>query len=1031
MGRVWAVLGGLGAAWFSLALVSPNAEAQGKNQWFKKQFNEGKGGRQLNEGKGGREAVLSELQPLWDLVGKLIDAGKLTEAEATARRAIARATELRGPDGPPVAGGYGSLAKTYRAMGRYPEAEQAARRAISISQNAGNLVSVARQSGLLGGILTNQGRHGEAEALFTRSLAALERDPGPEHIYTAELFHQFGMLRNEQGRHVEAERLERRALQIIDKAKTPPDAFRAHVLAILGRVLSNLGRYAEAEDNLKRAIAIGDSAFGAKSFERAKTLRLLGEVYSSTGRFAEAEQMLRRSIESFENTVGLQHRAAIFSLRALGAVKLQTGEFAEAETILKRALASTAKTDLNNVTKINLLLGRAVGQQGRTEEAARHLKSGLEAAEHFGKDSPYVASALLRLGQHYMEERRFDEAKLALERALSSAELIKNVSLPRTLVQLGDLNLQIKRPSDALDNFKRAALALEARRERSAAQVDDRFNDEIGPLARWVALGFARAAWELDKRDDRYRSDAFLHAQSDNESVASAAIRQMATRFSATDDAIGRLVRTDQDLLQRWQAIDRQLTSGLQEDSIDPNTRRALRTELDEITKEISDTKRRISSEFPKYAALTRAAPLSIADIQRQLAPDEAMLAFLVGEDQSFVWAIGKGEATWQRLELGQEALSARVARLRKGLDIGELQKNAGTGTVELFDLELAHQLYQELVAPVERALEGKRTVLVVPSGPLTSLPFHLLVSRAPVSPITELTRIPEYRNADWLAKRYAIAMLPSVGSVRALREVAKTAPGAKPLIGFGDPVFGSETASIALTSSRESTTRRATRAYNAYWKGGAVDLAALAQGLAPLPETADELRGMAKALGARPEDLHLGRAASELTVKQSALSSYRVVYFATHGLIAGEVAGLAEPALALTTPMVGSDMDDGLLTASEVAHLKLNAEWVVLSACNTAAGDKAGAEAFSGLARAFFYAGARTLLVSHWPVNSSAAVKLTTKTFETLQKNPGLARVEALRQSMLAVMNDASDPLNAYPAFWAPFTLVGEAGQR
>src|SRR5439155_5780267 len=114
-------------------------------------------------------------------------------------------------------------------------------------------------------------------------------------------------------------------------------------------------------------------------------------------------------------------------------------------------------------------------------------------------------------------------------------------------------------------------------------------------------------------------------------------------------------------------------------------------------------------------------------------------------------------------------------------------------------------------------------------------------------------------------------------------------------------------------------------------------------------------------------------------------------------------------------------------LTASEVAQLKLNADWVVLSACNTIAGDKAGAEALSGLARAFFYAGARAILVSHWAVDSKAAARLAVATFDIMKTDAEIGRAEALRRAMINYMNDANTPWNAYPAFWGPFAIVGE----
>ena len=136
---------------------------------------------------------------------------------------------------------------------------------------------------------------------------------------------------------------------------------------------------------------------------------------------------------------------------------------------------------------------------------------------------------------------------------------------------------------------------------------------------------------------------------------------------------------------------------------------------------------------------------------------------------------------------------------------------------------------------------------------------------------------------------------------------------------------------------------------------------------------------------------------------------------------------GPLEPALVLTPPRVASVADDGLLTTSEIAQLRLNADWVILSACNTASADHAGAEALSGLAKAFFYAGTRALLVSHWSVDSEATVGLITGTFRNLADNPGIGRAQALRAAMVQMI-DARDSPAAHPAYWAPFVLVGES---
>jgi CHAT domain-containing protein len=199
-----------------------------------------------------------------------------------------------------------------------------------------------------------------------------------------------------------------------------------------------------------------------------------------------------------------------------------------------------------------------------------------------------------------------------------------------------------------------------------------------------------------------------------------------------------------------------------------------------------------------------------------------------------------------------------------------------------------------------------------------------------------------------------------------------------------------------------------------------------------PLPETVDELCAVAHDLRVSDKDIRLGSRATEAEVKRLSeageLARYRIVHFATHGVLAGQLGTNAEPGLILTPPKSTTEGDDGYLSASEITALKLDADWVILSACNTAAGGTEGAEALSGLARAFFYAGARALLVSHWAVASGATVKLITGAAGIMASDRSVGRAEAMRQAMLALI-DKDEANGVHPAFWAPFVVVGEGG--
>ena len=362
------------------------------------------------------------------------------------------------------------------------------------------------------------------------------------------------------------------------------------------------------------------------------------------------------------------------------------------------------------------------------------------------------------------------------------------------------------------------------------------------------------------------------------------------------------------------------------------------------------------------------------------------------------------------------------------------------------FDPARAHELYQALLAPFAEVTEGKH-LIIVPSGALTSLPFHVLVTEKPDAALTGMAA---YRQAAWLALRQPVTVLPSVGSLQALRELGPS-QAAEPYIAFGNPLLLGPSGNDRRAWGKQRCLQEAApprAAENGGRRPGgivlrAIDLAELRRQI-PLPEAADELCAVAASLGAmtnQSDTVWLGERATERNLKalsrEGKLARYKVLHFATHGLLSGESAAIlnakAEPTLILTPPKDGTtaaelEEDDGSLTASEVAQLELDADWVVLSACNTAAGEKGDAEALSGLARAFFYAKARALLVSHWSVSSDAAVKLTTQAFAELKSNPLIGRAEALRRSMVALIKSGK-PYEAHPAVWGPFALVGEGG--
>ena len=513
---------------------------------------------------------------------------------------------------------------------------------------------------------------------------------------------------------------------------------------------------------------------------------------------------------------------------------------------------------------------------------------------------------------------------------------------------------------------------------------------------------------------------AFVAAQWAMQSSAGRALQQTGLRAAAGDPELAGKVRDRQDLADRARDLEDRLA-----DETAPEARIALRGEVDSLEDEMASIDLVLARDFPRFADFSAPEPLSIAQVQGVLGKDEALLLFLSGRDAIFIFAIGKQQVAWHRAPYGAERLAGDIAKLRRQLDphatnrgVVSLVKGKDGPRVPRFDRGLAHQLYLELLAPLEVVIASASHLHVVADGPISSLPLSLLVTERPRGDDTDPQAL---RDTAWLVRRHATTTLPDVGSLRVIRGLPSVAQGSKQVAfaGFGAPVLGGR---LVETRSGNPAVGQS------FFRGVFADVSAV-RNLPALPQTGPEIERLASSLGGR-SSLFLGADANETVVKSVDLSGYNIIAFATHGLLSGDLEGLAEPALALTPPEAASREDDGLLTSSEIAALKLTADWVLLSACNTAGSNgEPDAEGLSGLARAFLYAGARSILVSHWPVRDDAAAMLTTGAIERLSTGAAAGRSEALRQSMLEVMNSPKDFSLAHPSAWAPFVIVGDGG--
>jgi CHAT domain-containing protein/tetratricopeptide (TPR) repeat protein len=887
----------------------------------------------------------------------------------------------------------------------------------------------------IAGLLIQMGDVAQAEAYLRRSLTAIQEArtsglPGWRTSYArfgqnweAELEGTRAMIFEARGQFSEAEAAYRLSEQrkragmkgVMESDNPPAETVLLQAIdnAVLsqGRMKARQGRLAEAEVDARRALLARLKDTGKYNPVTPRYVMGLAGILVEEGRYDEAEQLGRVALE-INKTVGVPEdsQATVQLLSQLAGILTLQRKTPEANEMFARIDKAVANWDPQRRQVFELNPSRILSLY-----AAGQIETGIAAAE-----------ALVKKQVGRVGENHFDAASargtlaIGLMRARRDAEAIREFKAA--------IPIMMANARENADDENTTVVA--ARSQRLQTIVENYF------------LLLARA----EGTGNEVGEETFGLADAIRGRSVQQALAASSARAAAKDPALADLVRKEQDLTKQVNAQLGTLNNVLAIPSADRDEKgvQQVQASIAALRSERDKARQEIKQKFPSYADLVSPRPPSVAEIRATLADNEAMLSFYFGQNGSFVWAVPKtGPVAFAAIKARIGDIETKIRKLREALE----PQAAMISDIPPFDLKLGYELYELLLKPVESGWKPAKNLIVVTNGALGLLPLSLLPTAPAEVAQDEDPLFVGYRNVPWLARTHAVTTVPSAAALRTLRQLPPGKPGRSELVAFGDPYFNRDQqaeaeggdAKVQVADAGSNVTRGVPLKRRNSPKLDGVDSAELAL-LPRLPDTADELKSIAVALQADPSKvLFLGKNATESAVKTMNLSGFKILAFATHGLVPGELNGLTQPALALSSPAVTGEDGDGLLTMEEILGLKLDADWVILSACNTGAGAGAGAEAASGLGRAFFYAGTRALLVTNWSVHSQSARQLVTDLFKRQADDPKIGRSEALRQAMMALV-DGPGFLNsegktefayAHPLFWAPYTIIGDGGVR
>jgi CHAT domain-containing protein len=906
--------------------------------------------------------------------------------------------------------------------------------------------------------------------------------------YYARILQHLGIAETRSGNFLDGLGYIERSLKI------QPTTVRYYLLTL--RYLE-IGDTASAEKTAKKGVAFSRARISggkASVWDYIGRERLKISLLEARGQFSQAEPHIRAMVE-YTRRVKSTHPLSYIHYHGMLAENLAyQGRFIEAEIEIRKTLEEVigfSGANAGATAEILSYLGKILILQGRFDEAQRILQSAIHMLQGAGLryDSTIVINLVLQLCRALVADRNFNEAmqqfdhvRFALQdnHFFYEKKVAQNPNLLLTLLKSGRVNEAMEIIVSVFKNYRlffgdthyRTAEMLCLRAMVHAINEDRKsaLKDFAEGIPRLFAAQTESEINYLKKQRIQILIESYLHllgniyqnnlentfavdvpaesfklAQMLIDSTVQQSLGATSAQKAITNPDLANLVRKEQDALRQIQAIQGAFLNAMavppaQQNQEIVSTLKERAAKLRQARSALLDE---IQNRFPKYTEFITPQPITLGAVQKYLRSHESILLIIPTDENTFIWTIpSKGPVAFAISDLNRQQLHYAVRKIRKAFDA----KAKTFGEIPDYNFELAFNLYDRLIEPVKDGWKNARDLTVIVHGPLALMPLSALPTK-PIKLVADHAELfSSYRRIPWLIREVSITRQPSVSAFVMLRKLPTGDPDRIAFAGFGDPVYSLEQLAEEEVSNQKMKADGTNQQKNFQIRGirlaeqGNLDnkniLSVQLTDLKRLPETAQEIKSIASALKCVPDrDIFLRARASEGRVKSMDLSNRRIIAFASHALVSGDLDGLNQPAIALSAPQVTGEDDDGLLTMEEVMKLNLNTDWVLLSGCNSGASYGRGAEVLSGLGQAFFYAGTRAILVSLWSVETTSAQLLTTGVFRNQQSDKSLSRARALQQSILDLIDgpgltDQSSgkiiASYAHPLFWAPFILVG-----